>query len=160
MTALQRIKSDRWIRKNALSFGIGYSNVSLINKIGIKKATERAMRMALMECKQKIDHLLIDAFYLPNTKGIARNNQTAIIKGDQLSFSIAAASIIAKVYRDSIMDKIGSQTRFQKYKWSKNKGYGTLSHREAILKYGLSIHHRTQFINTFLKNQKVLFKSL
>ncbi len=173
LTLKQREIADSWIRQNALAFGIGKAGVAQINKLGIKKATEIAYRIAVKEANKvlskkdirysildvsdkmfqdrisNIEYLLVDAFYIPRVPGIPKAQQKAIIKGDSISFSIAAASIIAKVYRDNLMAKLSQ--RYKRYSWHKNKGYGTLEHRNAILKYGISTIHRTQFVRTFLK---------
>jgi len=157
LTSAQRNAANVWIKNNALSWGIGEAGVELINKFGIVKAARHAFRLAIkntnakmLNLESKIDFLLVDAFYIPYVKGVSRKYQKAIIKGDSKSLSIAAGSIIAKVYRDSLMEKIGSGEKFQHYGWHKNKGYGTKEHREAILKYGISNYHRLQFVNTFL----------
>ena len=149
MTPKQREIADKWIRKNAMAVGIGVASVREINKVGIKKATEMAFRRAIKNAGVKIDYLLIDAFYIPHVRGLRRKNQKAIIKGDGKSVSIAAASIVAKVYRDKLMESLSQKRKYRKYKWHMNKGYGTLSHRELILKYGTSVYHRTQFIATW-----------
>ncbi|QQG42272.1 MAG: ribonuclease HII [Candidatus Woesebacteria bacterium] len=96
-----------------------------------------------------IDYLLIDAFYIPYVKGLRRRNQKAIVKGDTKSISIAAASIIAKVYRDSLMTKLSNNSKFRIYKWGKNKGYGTKEHQKAIKKHGMTKLHRKAFVNTW-----------
>lgn len=153
LTPPQREKSSFWIKKNCLSYGIGLASVSVINRKGIKKATEIAFRKAIRNVKD-IDFLLIDAFFIPYVSGLRRKNQKAIIKGDSKSYSIAAASIIAKTYRDSVMEKLGEKREFAKYGWIKNKGYGTLFHRQAILEKGVSKHHRTKFVNSFLSRKK------
>lgn len=150
LSSNQREIADKWIRKNALAWGIGQASVNQINKLGIKKASEIAFRMAIKNCKVQIDYLLIDAFYIPYVKGLRRRNQKAIIKGDTKSVSIAAASIIAKVYRDRLMTELGKKPKFRKYKWAKNKGYGTIEHRKAIKKYGSTRQHRKQFVETWL----------
>jgi len=150
LTSAQRKAAFEWIKVNALSWGIGVSSVSLINKLGIVKATRHAYRLAIKNLNTKIDFLLIDAFYIPYVKGISQKYQKAIIKGDSKSLSIAAGSIVAKVHRDNLMEKIGTVEKFKHYGWHKNKGYGTKEHREAILKYGISSYHRLQFVNTFL----------
>ena len=152
MTVKQRELASFWIRKNALSYGIGKASVTQINKLGIKKSTEIAFRKAISNSGKKIDYLLVDAFYLPYVKGLRRKKQTPIIKGDSKSFSIAAASIIAKVYRDNLMNKIAHKRVYEKYCWERNKGYGTLEHRKAILKYGISRMHRKQFVESFISN--------
>jgi ribonuclease HII len=150
LTPRQREKADKWIRQNALSWGIGEASVAAINRLGIVKATQIAFRHAIAKCK--VDFLLIDAFYIPYVKGLPRKNpacagrQKAIIKGDTKSISIAAASIIAKVYRDKLMLNLNKQAKYKKYGWGRNKGYGTLEHRTAIKKYGVTKLHRKQFV--------------
>jgi ribonuclease HII len=150
LTPRQREIADKWIRKNALVFGIGQASVTQINKLGIKKATEIAFRRAIKACGKSIDYLLIDAFFIPYVKGLRRKRQQAIIKGDTKSISIAAASIIAKVYRDKLMTKLSKQPKYRKYGWGRNKGYGTREHRNAIKKYGTTRQHRKAFVNTWL----------
>ncbi len=150
LSAKRRKIADKWIRKNAVAFGVGAASVSQINKLGIKKATEIAFRKAIKDCEIQIDHLLIDAFYIPYVRGLRRKNQKAIIKGDTKSVSIAAASIVAKVYRDTLMKNLSKNTKYKKYKWHKNKGYGTKEHQEMIRKYGTCNLHRTTFVATWL----------
>jgi len=146
----QRIIADKWIRENAKAYGIGTASVSQINRFGIKKATEIAFRKAIKNCGAEINYLLIDAFYIPYVKGLRRRNQKAIIHGDTKSISIAAASIVAKVYRDKLMTDLSKKPGYRKYKWDKNKGYGTKVHRNIILKYGTTNLHRKQFVETWL----------
>lgn len=157
LTSLQREKADEWIRKNALAWGIGKVSVRTINRIGMGKATMTAFRRAVasanskvLKDKLKIEYLLVDAFYIPNLRGLRKDKQLPITKGDEKSFSIAAASIVAKVYRDKIMQSLGEHSKFRKYDWGNNKGYGTKYHREIILEYGITEYHRKQFVNTFL----------
>jgi len=154
LTARQREKAEKWIKQNALVCGIGKVPASTINRIGMGKATKVAFRGAVAEAKRRvpIDFLLIDAFYVPWVKGLRRKNQKAVIDGDQKSFSIAAASIIAKVYRDKLMQQISLNPKYRKYDWGKNKGYGTKSHQKAIIKLGLTRYHRRVFVETFLNN--------
>lgn len=83
------------------------------------------------------------------------SRQLAIINGDSKSISIAAASIIAKVYRDKLMQSLSTKSKRKKYGWEANKGYGTKQHREAILKHGVTRHHRKQFVESFLNKQKL-----
>lgn len=175
LTPKQRVIADAWIRENSLTWGIGESSTREIDKLGIVKATNRAMRRAIGNANQRlrdhIEYLLIDAYYLPYTKGIRmpckhnRNTmrvhgkqftthslspncgcQTAIIKGDEKSFSIASASIIAKVYRDNLMIKLGSRRNYKKYGWGRNKGYGTREHANTLKKTGISCQHRKSFM--------------
>lgn len=152
VTPRRREVASFWIKKNALCYGIGWATVGEINRFGIKKGSEIAFRRAIKNCGKRINYLLIDAFYIPHTKGLKRKNQKPIIKGDAKSFSIAAASIVAKVYRDRLMTKLSQQPKYKKYQWNKNKGYGTLSHRKAIKKYGITKLHRKKFVETFIKN--------
>jgi len=152
LTPKKREIADKWTRKNALAWGIGSASVAQINRLGIKKATEIAFRKAIKNSGVKINYLLIDAFFILYVKGLRRKNQKPIIKGDTKSISIAAASIIAKVYRDKLMADLGKKPKYRKYKWTKNKGYGTLEHRKAIKKYGLTRQHRKQFVETWINN--------
>ncbi len=128
------------IRKHAVSFGIAEISVREINKKGIGKATQMAFRKALSILTLRPDFVLIDAFYVEH---LTRKYQKPIIKGDRKSITIAAASIIAKVYRDERMELL--HKRYPEYSFVKNKGYGTKDHQAAIKKYGLSEIHRTSF---------------
>jgi ribonuclease HII len=154
LNSRERERSNFWIKRNALCYGIGKASVAEINRLGIKKATEVAFRRAIRNCNKRIDYLLIDAFYIPYIKGLRRRNQLPIIRGDTKSVSIAAASIIAKVYRDKLMTRLTQDSRYGKYKWDENKGYGTLSHRKAILRHGVTKQHRKQFVETWEANNK------
>lgn len=151
LTPRQRERSDEWIRDNCLGWGIGEASVAQINRLGIKRAGEIAFRKAIS--KVKPNYLLIDAFFVPYVRGLRRKNQTAIVNGDEKSLSIAAASIIAKVYRDKLMGKLGGQGKFRKYGWEKNKGYGTKLHQKAIRKLGATKLHRKLFIRNFVSSQ-------
>lgn len=124
----------------ALDFSIGEVSVEVINRLGIGKATQIAFYNAVKDLKQNPDYLLIDALYIDN---IDKNKQKPIVHGDQICMSIAAASIVAKVYRDELMEKLSEQ--YPNYNFAKHKGYGTKLHQEAIKKYGLSKIHRTSF---------------
>lgn len=126
------------IKENALSIGIGISSEKVIDEINILEATKKAMMEAINNLNIKPDHVLIDAVKLD-----LDIPSTSIIKGDAKSISIAAASIIAKVTRDRMMyelDKIHPE-----YSFSKNKGYGTKAHIDAIYKYGVLDEHRKTF---------------
>jgi len=168
MTARQREKAEKWIKENALSWGIGEVPTTLINRSGMGKATKAAFRKAiksanlklkmnksLRDKNLKLDFLLADAFFISYVPGLPRRRrQLAIIDGDQKSFSIAAASIIAKVYRDKLMLCLSKKSKFKKYGWGRNKGYGTKEHQKAIKKYGITRYHRKQFVATFLGSLK------
>jgi ribonuclease HII len=146
----KRIKASIWIKESALSWGIGICSVAVINRFGIGKATKTAFRRAIGEARKRlgntIDYVLSDAFYIPYVRGLRRKNQQPIIKGDTKSYSIAAASIIAKVHRDKIMVQLGKEHKFRHYRWAKNKGYGTKEHQEAIKNFGTTRYHRKAFV--------------
>ena len=128
------------IKQHALAYAISEVDVPTINKIGIGKAAQQAFYTAVMDLKITPEHILIDAFPISM---IAEETQTPIIRGDATSISIAAASIIAKVYRDKRMEELHKD--FEAYDFVTNKGYGTKVHREAIAKFGLCDLHRTSF---------------
>ncbi len=145
LTAGQREISARWIRENCLAWAIGEASVSEINKNGIVEATNMAFRRAVKSLI-RIDYLLIDAFYVPYVSGVSQKKQKAIICGDSKSISIAASSIIAKVYRDKLMEEFSKTPKYLPYLWHKNKGYGTKEHRKAIAINGPTKLHRTLFL--------------
>lgn len=136
----QREKLAEQIKKCATFWAISEISVSNINKLGIGKATQMAFRKALRLLPVQANYVLIDAFYI---KHMNRKKQSAIKDGDKICVSISAASIIAKVYRDSLMKKL--HKRYPNYGLGKHKGYGTKLHQEAIKKYGLSRIHRRSF---------------
>lgn len=136
----QREKLDRFIKESALAWAVAEINVSAINKLGIGKATQMAFRKAVKLLSKSPDFVLIDAFYI---KHFNRKNQKAVKDGDTICASISAASIIAKVYRDKLMKKLGKI--YPEYGFAKHKGYGTKQHQQAIKEYGLSKLHRKSF---------------
>lgn len=136
----KRKELSKQIQELALCFALGETSVKVINKLGIGKATQIAFFNAVQSLKQIPDFLLIDAFFIDN---IDRQKQKPIVSGDKLCMSIAAASIIAKVYRDELMENLSEQ--YPEYNFAKHKGYGTREHQEAIKKHGLSVLHRTSF---------------
>ena len=141
------------IKEKALAYDISEVRVSVINKIGIGKATEKAMRKTVKDLEKKgvrIDCVLIDHFNISYLPGFPKAKQIPVTHGDKLSFSIAAASILAKVYRDKIMLRLSKKPRYKKYGWGRNKGYGTKEHGEAILKNGLTRLHRKKYVQTWL----------
>lgn len=167
----QRQRADLWIKKNCLSWGIGEASVSFIDKKGIVRATRCAFRRAIAACGRslesriknegsggkihnslfKIQFLLVDAFYVPYVAGLRRKNQLAIVRGDQKSISIAAASIIAKVYRDNLMSSLARPgLADSRYGWERNMGYGTRGHQEAIRRWGPTRLHRKLFVRKLL----------
>lgn len=159
MTPKQRKVSSIWIKENTY-WGMGEASVSVINRLGIGKASEQAFRKAtdelLYHLPKRIEHLLLDAFFIPYMRHVPHKKQTAIIKGDSLSCSIAAASIVAKVYRDELMKELGSKLEYKKYKWPQNAGYGTQEHRDAILMNGITRHHRRAYVRNLFASQEQL----
>src|SRR5690606_8016009 len=113
-----------------------------------------AIKNANEKLKSDIEFLLVDAFYIPFVKGIKRKQQLPVIRGDSLSISIAAASIIAKVARDEYMAGLSKQRRYKNYDWHKNKGYGTRQHIKAIQNYGITNLHRIKFVQSVLNTQQ------
>lgn len=128
------------IKESAVAWSIGEVSVEMINQVGIGKATQLAFVQAIEKLTQVPDQILIDAFYI---EGLNRDNQHPIIRGDKMCSSIAAASIIAKVYRDTLMEQLDNQ--FPGYDFAVHKGYGTKAHQSAIKLKGLSPLHRTSF---------------
>lgn len=134
------------IVENAVAWGVGIVEHTVIDEINILNATRRAMKLAIENLIVKPDFILIDAEKKVDTNGIP---YLPIIKGDALSISIGAASIIAKVTRDRIMreyDKI-----FPMYGFEKHKGYGTKAHVEALKEFGPCMIHRKSFLTKILK---------
>ena len=157
MTALQRSKSAAWIRENAVAYAMGEGSVELINTAGIMQALQFAFNSAIHDTAKNhyrsVQKLLIDAFTVRESDYFSLEEQEAIIHGDALSCHIAAASIVAKVYRDKLMENLSQEENNVIYKWYANKGYGTKAHKEAISQYGICRHHRVQFVKTAFKNK-------
>ena len=119
--------------------GIGFASVREIEKLNIVGATMVAMKRAAMCLGASPDCVIVDGVNRPDASCEVRS----IIKGDSKSFSIAAASIVAKVSRDKFMIKLAQ--KHPKYGWEKNVGYGTSMHRSALEKFGVTEHHRSTF---------------
>lgn len=128
------------IKECAISWSVAEVSVSTINRVGIGNATQMAFRKAIKSLKTKPDFILVDAFYI---KHINRKKQRPVKDGDKICTSISAASIIAKVYRDSLMKKL--HYKYPQYGFKKNKGYGTKLHQKMIKQYGLIGVHRKSF---------------
>lgn len=134
-----------FIKSEALGYKIVEVQIAIINKIGIGKATQLAFRKITRQIAPKPNYTLIDAFYI---KYLAKSKQKPVKHGDEISASIAAASIIAKVHRDNLMEEV-SKT-YPKYGFEKHKGYGTTTHQTAIKKYGFCEIHRINYNLNFL----------
>lgn len=140
LNADKRKNLESRIKNQAVCWSIGEIGVDIINKVGIGKATQMAFERAVKNLKISPDFILIDAFLINN---LDPKMQEAVKNGDTLCYSIAAASIIAKVYRDSLMRELDD--KHPGYNFSKHKGYGTKAHRDAIGRIGLSEIHRKSF---------------
>lgn len=158
LTPNQRLVACQWIKEKCFAYGVGSVSVSQIDKIGIAKASITAMRRAIKQVKIKTIEkfngqprlfVLSDYFYIPYLKNLGIHHQKPIVHGDETSFSIASASIIAKVERDRLMVKLARDCPV--YHWNKNKGYGVSEHRKAIKKHGTTKHHRTRFVRNIFK---------
>ena len=133
------------IMEQAIAVGIGYNSPERIDEINILQATYEAMREAVRKLDPQPDLLLNDAVTIPEVE----IKQIPIIKGDDKSISIAAASIVAKVTRDRLM--VQYDEVFPEYGFASNKGYGSSQHIEAIRKYGPTSIHRRSFIKNFME---------
>ena len=140
----RREAMDEIIRREAVSFGIGLISQDRIDEINILQATYEAMRLALEQLSPAPDMILADAVTIPGIE----TRQLPIIKGDAKSASIAAASIIAKVYRDHLM--IEYDSLYPEYGFARNKGYGTKEHINALKEFGPTPLHRKSFIGHFI----------
>jgi ribonuclease HII len=122
------------------SAGIGMASVDEIDEINILNATYLAMRRAVENLPVAPAHLLIDGNRMPKDLPCPAE---CIVKGDSRSFSIAAASVLAKVFRDRLMAELAES--YPGYGWTRNAGYGTAAHKEALVKHGITPHHRKSF---------------
>ena len=137
------------IEREAIAWAVGIVTPEEIDKINILKASFLAMHRAIEQLDQKPEHLLIDGNRFTPYPNISH---TTVVKGDGKYLSIAAASILAKTYRDDYMNKLALE--YPEYRWIDNKGYPTKAHREAIRKYGITPYHRKTF--TLLPEQLTL----
>ena len=128
------------IEENALAFAVSFVWQDEIDKINILQASITAMHRAIDALKISPEFIIVDGNKFRKYQQIP--HQT-IVKGDSKYLSIAAASILAKTYRDEYMEKIHQE--FPNYFWGKNKGYPTIDHRNAIREFGATIHHRKTF---------------
>lgn len=138
------------IEQEALAWAVGIVMPEEIDRINILKASFLAMHRAVDQLKVHPQHLLIDGNRFTPYPEVPH---TTIVKGDGTYMSIAAASILAKTYRDDYMNQLDEQ--FPVYHWKENKGYPTKAHREAIRQFGITPHHRKSF--TLLPQQLELF---
>ncbi len=144
LSASKREELYEEIISRSIAYGLGFVSPEEIDRINILQATYEAMRQAIHNLNKTPDILLNDAVTIPKIS----IRQIPIIHGDAKSISIAAASIIAKVTRDRLMEQYDSI--FPEYGFASNKGYGSASHIEALKKYGPTAIHRKTFIGNFI----------
>ena len=140
LTEKQRYDLRPKIEKEALAYAVAHVFQEEIDQINILNASIKAMHLALAALKISPDHILVDGNRFKDFKNIPHQ---CIVKGDGKYRNIAAASVLAKTYRDDYMFQLHAD--FPEYAWNKNKGYPTKLHRAAILKFGSTVHHRKSF---------------
>jgi ribonuclease HII len=140
LTAKQRFSLRDEILASAIASKVAFIDNEEIDEINILRAAIKAMHLAIEGLEKTPQFLLIDGNRFYRYKDIEHKT---IIKGDGLFLSIAAASVLAKTYRDEFMEKIHEE--YPQYGWNRNKGYPTLYHRSAIMRYGITPYHRKSF---------------
>lgn len=140
ITEKNRYLLRKEIEQSAISYAVGILDNKEIDEINILKASIKAMHKALDSLTVIPEHLIIDGNKFFRYKNIPHQ---CIVKGDSKYFSIAAASILAKTYRDDIMNEL--HEKHPEYNWKKNKGYPTKQHRQAIKEFGTTPYHRMTF---------------
>ncbi|WP_395804116.1 ribonuclease HII [Daejeonella sp.] len=138
-------ESDRFflrqvIEQEALAFGVAMVDHQEIDKINILNASIKAMHLAINKLSLRPGFIIIDGNRFKPYQDIPHQ---CVVKGDGKYFSIAAASILAKTYRDDFMLNIASE--YPKYDWERNKGYPTIKHRNAVIEFGMTPYHRKSF---------------
>lgn len=141
LSRAQRERLFPLIIRRALAVGIGAASVAEIDRINIYHATNLAMRRAICRVEPR-DHVLIDGLRVHRLEDHV-GSYTAIVRGDAKCYSIAAASIVAKVIRDRLMDRLAARHPF--YGWEHNAGYATATHRRGIEEHGITPFHRRSF---------------
>jgi ribonuclease HII len=140
LTEKQRQELRPYIEKYAISWAVSYIYQEKIDKINILQSSILAMHQSIEELKVTPEFIIVDGNKFNPFKDIPHKT---IVKGDAKFMSIAAASVLAKTYRDDYMEKI--HTEFPEYNWKQNKGYPTKQHRAAIREHGITSHHRKSF---------------
>jgi ribonuclease HII len=140
MSHQQKLEARKIIEDRAIGYAVGVLDEKMIDKVNIHNASYLAMHQALDQLAIRPNHILVDGNRFIPYHNI---NHTCIVKGDAKYLSIAAASILAKTYRDEYMLKIHEE--YPDYKWNTNMGYPTEYHRQAIVDIGISPYHRRSF---------------
>ena len=141
LSRAQRERLYPLIRRRALAIGLGAASVTEIDRINIYHATNLAMRRAICRVAER-EHVLIDGLRVRRLEQYV-GPYTAVVRGDAKVYSIAAASIVAKVIRDRLMDRLAARHPY--YGWEHNAGYATLAHRRGIEEHGITAFHRRSF---------------
>jgi ribonuclease HII len=128
------------IEAQAISFAVTHLEPIIIDEINILNASIKAMQESILNLNPKPEYIIVDG---NRFKPVLDIPHSCIVKGDAKFMSIAAASVLAKTYRDDYMNRIHEE--FPMYNWKQNKGYPTIEHREAIRKYGVTKYHRMSF---------------
>ncbi len=151
LTAIQRLNLRDEIISKAISWKVAFVDNKEIDELNILRASIKAMHLAIEGLSRKPQFLLIDGNRFFPYKEIRHKT---IVKGDQMFLSIAAASVLAKTFRDEYMEKIHDE--FPVYEWKNNKGYPTPLHKAAIMKFGVTSYHRRSF-NLYDTQMKIIF---
>ena len=140
LTEKQRFELKPFIEENALAFGVSFVWQHEIDEINILQSSLLAMHKSIHKLKIRPEFIIVDGNKFKQYESIPHET---IVKGDGKYMSIAAASILAKTYRDAYMEKI--HLDFPEYNWRQNKGYPTKQHRDVIQTIGITLHHRRSF---------------
>jgi ribonuclease HII len=140
LTKKQREQLRPLIEEQAVAFGVAFVDETKIDEINILQASILAMHKSIEKLTITPEHIIVDGNKFKQYKNIPH---TTIVKGDAKFMNIAAASVLAKTYRDDFMLKLDSE--FPQYFWKKNKGYPTKQHRDAIREFGVTNYHRKSF---------------
>ena len=148
LTDRRRKKLREQIERDAIAWAVGIVTPEEIDKINILNASFLAMHRALDQLKVRPEAVIVDGnrfkpYTPPQSEGGKPLPHTCIVKGDGKYLSIAAASILAKTYRDDYMDRLAEE--YPQYDWQSNKGYPTKKHREAIRQFGITPYHRKSY---------------
>ncbi|GGG95974.1 ribonuclease HII [Polaribacter pacificus] len=140
LTEKQRMHLKPIIEEAALSFGVSFVSAEEVDAINVLQASIVGMQRSIAQLKPQPEFIIVDGNKFKPYKDVPHET---IVKGDAKFLSIAAASVLAKTYRDAYMEDLHAQ--FPAYYWSKNKGYPTKQHRAAIREFGITPHHRKSF---------------
>ncbi len=140
LTPERRVEVADRIVQGCVAWAIGAASAKEIDRLNIRRATALAMERALRRLPVRAEHWLVDGLHVPE---LGAEAQTAVIDGDECVHCIGAASIVAKVTRDRLMERLA--VRYPAYGWERNRGYATAEHLEALDRFGYTPHHRRSF---------------